>query len=156
LYNSITDFSPVGLAVEQPIVLITRKDLPVNTLQEFIAHAKANHQNMHFGSSGVGSGSHFSCAKLNISLGITPTHVPYRGSGLDMQDLIGGRIDYFCALGAAAMGPVESRQAKAMALLTSERSELFPSLKTSKEQGIPGVESYFWTANLFPKDTPDA
>ena len=156
LYNSVTDFTAVGLAVEQPIVLITRKDLPVNTLQEFVAYAKANHDKMQFGSSGVGSGSHFACAKLNIAIGITPTHVPYRGSGLAMQDLIGGRIDYFCALGAAAMGPLESGLAKAMALLTSARSDLFPSLKTSKEQGIPGVDSYFWTAFLFPKDTPDA
>jgi tripartite-type tricarboxylate transporter receptor subunit TctC len=156
LYNSVTDFTAAGLAVEQPIVLITRKDLPVNTLQEFVAYAKANHGKMQFGSSGVGSGSHFSCAKLNAAIGITPTHVPYRGSGLAMQDLIGGRIDYFCALGAAAMGPLESGQAKAMALLTNERSDLFPGLKTSKEQGIPGVDSYFWTAFLFPKDTPDA
>jgi tripartite-type tricarboxylate transporter receptor subunit TctC len=156
LYNSVTDFTAAGLAVEQPIVLITRKDLPVNTLQEFAAYAKAHHDKMQFGSSGVGSGSHFACAKLNIAIGITPTHVPYRGSGLAMQDLIGGRIDYFCALGAAAMGPLESGQAKAMALLTSEHSDLFPGLKTSKEQGIPGVDSYFWTAFLFPKDTPDA
>jgi len=156
LYNSVTDFTAAGLVVDQPIVLITRKDLPVNTLQEFVAYAKANHGKMQFGSSGVGSGSHFSCSKLNAAIGIEPTHVPYRGSGLAMQDLIGGRIDYFCALGAAAMGPLEAGNAKAMALLTSERSALFPSLLTSKEQGIPGVDSYFWTAFFFPKDTPDA
>jgi tripartite-type tricarboxylate transporter receptor subunit TctC len=156
LYNSVTDFTAGGLVVEQPIVLITRKDLPVNSLQDFAAYAKENHAKMQFGSSGVGSGSHFSCAKLNKAIGIDPTHVPYRGSGLAMQDLIGGRIDYFCALGAAAMGPLESGQAKAMALLTSNRSDLFPGLKTSKEQGFPGVDSYFWTAFFFPKDTPDA
>ena len=156
LYNSVADFTPAGLVVEQPIVLITRTDLPVNTLREFVAYAKANHARMQFGSSGVGSGSHFSCAKLNAALGIEPTHVPYRGSGLAMQDLIGGRIDYFCALGAAAMGPLEAGNAKAMALLTSERSDLFPALRTLKEQGIPGVDSSFWTASFFPKDTPDA
>jgi tripartite-type tricarboxylate transporter receptor subunit TctC len=156
LYNSVTDFTAGGLVVEQPIVLITRKDLPVNTLQEFVAYAKANHGQMQFGSSGVGSGSHFSCAKLNAALGINPTHVPYRGSGLAMQDLIGGRIDYFCALGAAAMGPLEAGNAKAMALLTSERSDMFPTLQTSKEQGLPGIDSYFWTAFFFPKGTPDA
>ena len=156
LYNSVTDFTAVGLAVEQPIVLITRKDLPVNSMQEFVAYAKANHKQMQFGSSGVGSGSHFSCARLNAALGIEPTHVPYRGSGLAMQDLIGGRIDYFCALGAAAMGPLESEQAKAMTLLTSERSPLFPKLQSAKEQGFPGIDSYFWTAFFFPKDTPDA
>ena len=156
LYNSVADFTPAGLVVEQPIVLITRTDLPVNTLREFVAYAKANHARMQFGSSGVGSGSHFSCAKLNAALGIEPTHVPYRGSGLAMQDLIGGRIDYFCALGAAAMGPLEAGNAKAIALLTSERSDLFPALRTLKEQGIPGVDSSFWTASFFPKDTPDA
>jgi tripartite-type tricarboxylate transporter receptor subunit TctC len=156
LYNSVTDFTAAGLVVEQPIVLIVRPDLPVNTLQEFAAYAKANHAKMQFGSSGVGSGSHFSCAKLNAAIGIEPTHVPYRGSGLAMQDLIGRRIDYFCALGAAAMGPLEAGNAKAIALLTSERSDLFPALRTSKELGIPGVDSYFWTAFFFPKDTPDA
>jgi tripartite-type tricarboxylate transporter receptor subunit TctC len=156
LYNSVTDFTAAGLVVEQPIVLIVRPDLPVNTLQEFATYAKANHAKMQFGSSGVGSGSHFSCAKLNAAIGIEPTHVPYRGSGLAMQDLIGGRIDYFCALGAAAMGPLEAGNAKAIAVLTSERSDLFPALRTSKELGIPGVESYFWTAFFFPKDTPDA
>jgi tripartite-type tricarboxylate transporter receptor subunit TctC len=156
LYNSVTDFTAAGLVVEQPIVLVTRKDLPVSTLQEFAAYAKANDSKMQFGSSGVGSGSHFSCAKLNAALGVNPAHVPYRGSGLAMQDLIAGRIDYFCALGAAAMGPVEGGQAKAIALLTGERSPLFPTLTTSKEQGLPGVDSYFWTAFFFPKGTPDA
>ena len=76
LYNSVTDFTAVGLAVEQPIVLITRKDLPVSSMQEFVTYAKANHKQMQFGSSGVGSGSHFSCARLNAALGIDPTVEP--------------------------------------------------------------------------------
>jgi tripartite-type tricarboxylate transporter receptor subunit TctC len=156
LYDSVTDFTAAGLVVEQPIVLITRADLPVSTLQEFRAYAKANHQGMQFGSSGVGSGSHFACARLNAALGIEPIHVPYRGSALAMQDLIAGRLDYFCALGAAATGPLEAGNAKAVALLTNEHSSLFPALRTSGEQGVPGVDSYFWTAFFFPKDTPDA
>lgn len=155
-YDSVGDFVPAGLVVEQPIVLIARKDLPANTLEEFVAYAKANYKKMQFGSAGVGSGSHFSCAKLNAALGIDPIHVPYRSSGLAAQDLMGGRLDYLCALGGTAMGPVESGQAKAIGLLTAERSELFPKLRTSKEQGIAGVDSYFWTAFFFPKGTPDA
>ena len=155
-YDSINDFTPAGLVVEQPIVLIVRKDLPVSSLAEFAAYAKANHGKMQFGSAGVGSGSHFSCAKLNAALGIDPAHVPYRSSGLAAQDLMGGRIDYICALGGTATGPVESGLAKAISLLTAERSALFPKLATSKEQGIAGVDSYFWTAFLFPKNTPDA
>ena len=82
---------------------------------------------MQFGSAGVGSGSHFACAKLNAALGINTVHVPYRSSGLAMQDLIGGRIDYFCALGATARRPLESGNAKAIALLTADRSPLFPN-----------------------------
>jgi tripartite-type tricarboxylate transporter receptor subunit TctC len=156
LYNSATDLAAVGLVVEQPIVLITRKDLPPNTMQEFAAYLKENQGKMQFGSSGVGSGSHFSCARLNAALGANPTHVPYRGSGQAMQDLIAGRIDYFCALGAAAMGPLEGGNAKAIAVLTSEPSPLFPKLKTAKEQGTAAVDSYFWTAFFFPKGTPDA
>jgi tripartite-type tricarboxylate transporter receptor subunit TctC len=154
LYDSVTDFTAAGLVVEQPIVLITRAGLPVSTLQEFRGYAKVNHQNMQFGSSGVGSGSHFACARLNASLGIEPVHVPYRGSALAMQDLIAGRLDYFCALGAAATAPLEAGNAKAVALLTNERSSLFPALQTSGEQGVPGVDTYFWTAFFFPKDTP--
>jgi tripartite-type tricarboxylate transporter receptor subunit TctC len=155
-YDSINDFAPAGLAVEQPVVLIARKDLPANTLPEFVAYAKANHKKMQFGSAGVGSGSHFSCAKLNIALGIEPIHVPYRSSGLAAQDLMGGRLDFLCALGGTAMGPVESGQAKAIGLLTAERSPLFPTLRTSKEEGLVGVDSYFWSGFFFPKNTPDA
>ena len=111
---------------------------------------------MQFGSSGVGSGSHFSCAKLNAALGIDPTHVPYRGSGLAMQDLVGGRSTISARSARPRWARSKAAHAKAMALLTDERSPLFPKLQTAKEQGIPGVDSYFWTAFFFPKDTPDA
>jgi tripartite-type tricarboxylate transporter receptor subunit TctC len=155
-YDTIKDFAPAGLVVEQPIVLIVREDLPVKTLSDFAAYAKANQSKMQFGSAGVGSGSHFACAKLNAALGIDTVHVPYRSSGLAAQDLIGGRLDYLCALGATARQPIETGKAKAIALLTADRSELFPQLTTSKEQGVAGVDSYFWSSFLFPKDTPEA
>ena len=155
-YDTLKDFVPAGMVVEQPIVLIVREDLPVKTLAEFAAYAKANQSKMQFGSAGIGSGSHFACAKLNAALSIDTVHVPYRSSGLAAQDLIGGRLDYLCALGAAARQPIESGKAKAIALLTADRSALFPQLTTSKEQGVAGVDSYFWSAFLFPKDTPAA
>ena len=155
-YDSIKDFTPAGMVVEQPIVLIVREGLPVKTLAEFATYAKANQAKMQFGSAGVGSGSHFACAKLNAALGIDTVHVPYRSSGLAAQDLIGGRLDYLCALGATARQPIETGKARAIALLTADRSLLFPQLTTSKEQGVAGVDSYFWSAFLFPKNTPDA
>ena len=155
-YDTIKDFTPAGMVVEQPIVLIVREGLPVKTLAEFTTYAKVNQGKMQFGSAGVGSGSHFACAKLNAALGIDTVHVPYRSSGLAAQDLIGGRLDYLCALGATARPPIESGKAKAIALLTADRSPLFPQLTTSKEQGVSGVDSYFWSAFLFPKNTPEA
>jgi tripartite-type tricarboxylate transporter receptor subunit TctC len=155
-YDTIKDFVPAGLVVEQPIVLIVRADLPINTLSEFATYAKANQAKMQFGSAGVGSGSHFACAKLNAALGIETVHVPYRSSSLAAQDLMGGQLDYLCGLGATARPPIESGKARAIALLTAERSALFPTLTTSKEQGLAGVDSYFWSSFLFPKGTPDA
>src|SRR4029078_13745802 len=71
------------------------------------------------------------------------------------HDLTGGRLAFLCGLGAPARQPIESGKAKAIALLTADRSPLFPELTTSKEQGVAGVDSYFWSAFLFPKDTAD-
>src|SRR5262249_20551502 len=92
LYHAANDFAPVALIAEVPIVLITRKDLPVNNLQEFIAYAKANQGKMQYGSAGAGSATHLGCVLLNYLIGVDITHVPYRGTGPAMQDLQGGRI----------------------------------------------------------------
>jgi tripartite-type tricarboxylate transporter receptor subunit TctC len=154
LYNSKTDFTPLGLIVEQPIVLLARADLPANTLQEFVAYTKANGAKMQFGSGGVGSGSHLACARINAAIGAETTHIPYRGSAQALQDLAAGRIDYYCSLGAAVVAPLEAKTAKAIANLARERSPLFPDIPSSVEQGLPGVEAYFWSGFFFPKDTP--
>src|SRR4029079_2411243 len=100
-YDTIKDFAPAGMVVEQPIVLIVRDELPAKTMSEFTAYAKANQSKMQFGSAGVGSGSHFACAKLNAALGIDTVHVPYRSSALAAQDLIGGGGGYPSAPGPA-------------------------------------------------------
>ena len=95
-YNSVTDFTPVGLVSESPRILVVRKDLPVANLQEFIAYAKANQARMQFGSAGVGAGTHLPCVLLNRALGVEITHVPYRGEGPATKDLVAGHIDYMC------------------------------------------------------------
>ena len=140
-YQAATDFVPVGLVIEQPILLIARNDLPANTLPQFISYAKANQGKMQYGSAGVGSGSHLTCARMNAAMGIDATHIPYRGSAQAMQDLLAGRIDYFCALGAAAMAPLEGGTAKAIAILSRERSQLFPDLASAHEQGLTNFDS---------------
>src|ERR1700686_2281187 len=92
-YDAAADFVPVGLVIEQPILLIARNDLPANTVPEFIAYAKVNQAKMQYGSAGVGSGSHLTCARMNAAMGINTTHVPYRGSAQAMQDLVAGGSD---------------------------------------------------------------
>jgi tripartite-type tricarboxylate transporter receptor subunit TctC len=156
LYNSATDFAPVALMVEQPLVLVVRNDLPVGNLQEFIAYAKTNQGKMQYGSAGVGSGSHLACAQLDAAIGVDITHVPYRGSPPAMQDLIAGRIDYFCALAAAAMPQLSNNAMKAVAVMTRERSPLFPNLASAHEQGLTDFDSNFWSGFFLPKDTPVA
>jgi len=96
-YNPAADFAPVGLVAEQPLVLIARKDFPPDTLPEFIAYAKANAAKLQYGSAGVGSTTHLACALLNAAAGIDVTHVPYRGAGPAMADMIGGQIQYMCS-----------------------------------------------------------
>src|SRR6202048_511648 len=98
LYNALTDFEPVGLIAELPLLLATRKDLPVDNLGEFIAYAKANQTRMQYGSAGVGTGPHLACVMLNSAIGVDVTHITYRGGGPAMQDLIAGRIDYLCPI----------------------------------------------------------
>ena len=98
---------------------------------------------MQFASGGVGSASHLTCAGIDAAIGVEVTHVTYRGSAQAMQDLFAGRIDYYCALAAAAVGPLESKHAKVIAILTRDRSPLFPGLASANEQGIKGLPRQF-------------
>jgi tripartite-type tricarboxylate transporter receptor subunit TctC len=152
-YNAVTDFAPVALITEQAAVLITRKDLPATDLKEFIAHTKANHTKMQYGSSGAGSAPHLACVLLNAAIGVQVTHVPYRGGGPAMQDLIAGRIDYQCPISTAAIPQIEGGAVKAIAVLARNRSSTTPTLPTAHEQGLENVESPYWTAAFLPGGT---
>ncbi len=113
LYNASTDFIPVALIADVPIMLIVRKDLPVKDFKEFAAYAKANQAKMTFGSAGAGSATHLGCVVLNTVIGVDITHVPYRGTGPAMQDLQGGRIDYLCEIVTTAKPQVDGGTVKA-------------------------------------------
>jgi tripartite-type tricarboxylate transporter receptor subunit TctC len=154
LYDAATDFTPVGLIFEVPQVLLVKKDLPVNNLKEFAAYAKANQGTMQFGSSGAGGTGHLGCLLLNTKLGIDVTHVPYRGGGPAMQDLVAGRIDYQCALANLATPQIEGKNVKAIAVLTPERSPLMPNIPSLGEQGMPDFDASAWNVIVLPKDTP--
>jgi len=151
-YDSAADFTPVALVAETPIILITRKDLPPNDLKEFVVYTKANQTKMQFGSPGAGASSHIACIVFNHTIGVDPTHVPYRGGALAMQDLIGGRVDYQCDQIVTAKPQIESGSVKALAILTRDRSPAMPDLPTALEQGID-VQAYAWTAIFLPRRT---
>ena len=155
-YNAATDFAPVALFAEVPLVLIARKDLPANNLQEFIAYTQANQPKINFGSAGVGSGPHIGCVLLNSAIGVQTTHVPYRGSGPAMQDLIAGRIDYLCDVLPTALSQIESKTVKPIAILSSDRVPVLAGLPTAQEQGIADFDAHVWFAFFLPRDTPQA
>ena len=153
-YNAATDFAPVALLVEQPMVLVARTTLPVNNLAEFIAYGKANADKMQYGSAGTGSATHLACALFNAAAGLKITHVPYRGGGASIQDLIAGRIDYHCLNAASAVGYIENKTVKAIAVLTKNRSPALSNLASVNEQGLTGFNADNWLAFFFPKNTP--
>jgi tripartite-type tricarboxylate transporter receptor subunit TctC len=153
-YNAVTDFAPVALVAEQPMVLITRKDFPADTLPEFIAYVKANAAKLQYGSAGVGSTTHLGCALLNSAAGLDVTHVPYRGGGPVMADLIAGQVHYMCSNSAGALPQIASGTVKGIALLARERSSLIPTLATAEEQGLRDFEAITWTGFFLPKGTP--
>jgi tripartite-type tricarboxylate transporter receptor subunit TctC len=156
LYNAATDFAPVALIGEQPIALLTRKDLPADNLPDFIVYTKANQASMKYGSAGTGSAVQLSCVLLNAANGLSITHVPYRGSAPATQDLIAGRIDYQCANLSPVLSLVEAHLIKALAVLSGHRSALMPELATADEQGLTGFEAILWYGLFLPKDTPSA
>jgi tripartite-type tricarboxylate transporter receptor subunit TctC len=155
LYNLATDLAPVVLIADQPTVLVARKDLPVGNLREFIAYAKANQGTMQFGSAGAGSTGHVDCALLNARMGVNIAHVPYRGGGPAMQDLIAGRIDYFCTLSGTIVPQIEGGLVKPIAVLTGKRAPMLPNLASAGEQGLDDFEASTWFAFFLPRQTPE-
>ena len=153
LYNAATDFAPVMLIAQTPLVLLARKNLPADNLAEFIAYAKANQSGMQFGSGGAGSASHLACVLLNAAIGVTITHVPYRGAAPAMQDLIAGRIDYQCPDTPIAIPQIESKTVKAIAILTRDRSPILPDHATAHEQGLTDFDAANWFAVFLPRGT---
>jgi tripartite-type tricarboxylate transporter receptor subunit TctC len=154
LYNSQTDFTPVALLAQVPIVLTARKDLPVKDFKEFVAYAQANQSKMQFGSAGAGSATHLGCVLLNYILKTNITHIPFRGTGPAMTELQAGRIDFLCEVSSTAKPHIDGGTVKALAIFNSTRSPALPNLATAEEQGTKDLIAYTWNAIFMPKNTP--
>jgi tripartite-type tricarboxylate transporter receptor subunit TctC len=154
LFNAATDFAPVVMVAEQPLVLVTRKDFPADTLPAFIAYARQHQATMTFGSAGAGSTTHLSCVLFNVAAGIQVTHVPYRGGGPASQDVQAGRIDYLCDFVSTALPQIQGHTVKAIATLSRTRAAVLPDVPTAHEQGLVDFEAASWLGFLLPKGTP--
>jgi tripartite-type tricarboxylate transporter receptor subunit TctC len=152
-YETLRDFTPLGLAIESPRAIIVPTSLPANTLQEFIAYVKANQDKIQFASAGAGSASLVSCILLNAMLGVNVTHVPYRGLGPAMQDLIAGRVQYICDSVSTSKPQIEGGHVKSVATTGLKRSPALPNIPTAKEQGLD-FDVLTWQGLFLAKDTP--
>jgi len=152
-YDPVKDFEPIGLTTDSPRILLTRKDLPVSNLKEFIAYTKANQEKMQYGSAGVGSGTHLPCTLLNTVMGVNVVHVPYRGAGPAMQDLVGGRLDYMCDTIQTGAEQARGGTVRGIAIMGPTRVSII-DLPTTAEAGLDGVDATVWNGFFFPKGTP--
>ncbi|MGC1466690.1 MAG: tripartite tricarboxylate transporter substrate binding protein [Pseudolabrys sp.] len=152
--DTMKDFEPVALAVEQPLVLLTRKTLPVSNLKDFVTYLKAHQTEMRFGSAGIGAAPYLACAMITRAAGAKAIHVPYRAAAPALRDMIAGDIDYYCPLAVSAVPFMTNDTVKTLAVLTANRSPVFPDLPTAREQGVEVVDGYYWNAFFVPKGTP--
>lgn len=155
-YNAVTDFAPVMLVADAPQVLLARKDLPAKDLKEFAELLRRDHAKMQHGSGGAGTSSHIGCVLLNQVIGVQVTHIPYRGGGPAMQDLLAGRVDYICNYISTAIASHRAGTAKVLSALTGKRTPIFPDVPTAEEQGFKGLDISAWNAAFMPRDTPPA
>ncbi len=152
-YDPVNDFEHIGITTDSPRILVVRKDLPASNLKEFIAYTKANQAKMQYGSAGVGSGTHLPCTLLNTVMGVSVVHVPYRGAGPAMQDLLGGRLDYMCDTIQTGAEQAKGGSVKGIAVMGPKRVSII-DLPTTSEAGLDGVDATVWNGFFFPKGTP--
>ncbi|MDW5442146.1 tripartite tricarboxylate transporter substrate binding protein [Polaromonas sp. SM01] len=153
-YDSLKDFEPLGLAVGYSYTLMARKDLPLTSLKEVVAYAKANPGKLTYASAGNGSGQHVLPAALWHLAGVQITHVPYRGAQAAYQDLLGGRVDLFFDLSPTARVQVDGGTVKALAVSGGARNPMHPEVPTVLETGVAALELESWFGYFAPAKTP--
>jgi tripartite-type tricarboxylate transporter receptor subunit TctC len=150
-FNFIRDIAPVAGIIRTPFVMVVNLSVPAKTVPEFIAFAKSNPGKVNFASSGIGSGPHVSGELFKMLAGVNMVHVPYRGGGPAITDLLGGQVQVY--FGTSAVDYVRAGKLRALAVTTATRSEALPDIPTVAEF-LPGFESNFWGGVGAPRNTP--
>jgi tripartite-type tricarboxylate transporter receptor subunit TctC len=153
-YDSVKDFAPITLAVDTPLIIVVPAALSVKTLPEFIALAKTKPNRIAYGSSGQGTSGHLANELLSFRTGITMLHVPYKGAGPALIDLIGGQVQMVCTSTLPALPHVRSGQLRALAVTTAARTRAAPDVPTVAEAAsLPGYRASTWYALFAPART---
>lgn len=155
-YDPITDFEPVAIIANVPLVMSVRTAHPARSFAEFAAAARAKPGEYTYGSAGIGSASHLGCLLLDAALGSKARHVPYRGVGPALNDLVAGQLDFMCDQTVTMMPQITGGTIRPLATLSARRPSALPELPTVTEQGVNGVEVEVWNAIFAPKGTPAA
>ena len=153
-YDHVKDFVPVILVAGVPNVLVINPSLPVNSVQELIAYAKANPGKLNFASSGNGTSIHLSGELFKTMAGVQMAHVPYKGSAPALQDLVGGQVQLMFDNLPSSLALIRAGKLKALAVTSLTRAAALPDVPTVAESGLPGFEASSWFGLLAPAATP--
>jgi tripartite-type tricarboxylate transporter receptor subunit TctC len=152
-YNVARDLAPVSLAAVTPLILVVHPSLPVRSVKELIAFARARPGQLTYASAGTGGVQHLSGELLKITMKLDMAHVPYKGAGPVMPDLIGGHVPMFFSGMPPAMPHVKAGKLRALAVTTTRRSPAAPDVPTMAEAGVPGFDISNWFAYFVPSGT---
>jgi tripartite-type tricarboxylate transporter receptor subunit TctC len=154
--KNVDKFAPITLVSASPYVVVVNPKVPATSIAQLVAYAKAHPGKLSFGSSGTGAASHLAGELFKSMAGVDMLHVPYKGTGQAVKDLIGGQIDVMFAPGETVMPQVKAGRLRALAVTSAKRASAIPELPTVAEAGVPGYEAIGWFGLLAPAATPPA
>jgi tripartite-type tricarboxylate transporter receptor subunit TctC len=155
-YDALKDFKPVALVGDAPLVMAAPIGAPYNTLQELLQMARAKPGSVSYGSSGTATPGHLAGAALALGTKTDMVHIPYKGAGQAMTDLIGGQVQFFFSSASAVMTHIKGGKLKALAVSTPKRIAALPQTPTVAEVAVPGFNFSLWAGYFAPESTPDA
>ncbi len=153
-YDAVKDFAPLAGAGAFEHVFVVRNDLPVKTIQELIALAKAKPGELNYGSTGIGSGSHLSTELFMVRTGIRMQHVPFRGAAPLVQEIVANRIDIANSTLPSVLGQIQGGQVRAIAIASPKRNPVVADVPTLAEQGVTNADAESWTGFFAPAAVP--
>lgn len=155
-YDSLKDFAPVATIASSELTLVVHPSVPANNLKEFVAHAKANPGKLTYATASAGGPTHLAAELLSVKTGIKMTHVPYKGSGPAVNDLVGGHVNLYFSAPISVLSFINAGKLRAIAISGETRSPVMPQVSTFTEAGVAGVDLKFWYGVLAPAGTPKA